>query len=137
MTAGTVTATLLAGGAGAVLRAWAQEAAGRRGDARRGTLAVNLVGTALLGVLVGAQPPAAVLAIVGAGFCGGLTTFSTWMVQAVVPSPDGAPPRPGPRTVGALGVLAAGLAVGAVALLLGRTLAAGAVLADLRLGVLP
>jgi fluoride exporter len=118
-----VALTLLAGALGAVLRGWVQHTAGARGHARRGTLAVNLAGTALLGLVVGADAPTAVLAVVGAGLCGGLTTFSTWMVQTVTAEPGSTPPpRPGPvlrRVGGAVGVLGVGVAVGVAALAVG------------------
>jgi CrcB protein len=43
-----------------------------------GTLTVNVVGSAVLGVLLGLRDISpAVLALVGTGFCGTLTTFST------------------------------------------------------------
>lgn len=54
----------------------------------RGTLAVNLSGSLLLGVLAGSlEGPA--LAVLGAGLCGGLTTFGTWSAEVA----DGGPTR--------------------------------------------
>jgi CrcB protein len=48
-------------------------------DPARGTLTVNVAGSALLGLVLGAAAtPPAVVALVGAGFCGTLTTFSTF-----------------------------------------------------------
>lgn len=75
-------AVALAGGVGAGLR----YAVGRLLDAHAwptGTLLVNLAGSALLGALVGGGAPAALLAVVGTGFCGGLTTYSSFAVQTV------------------------------------------------------
>ncbi len=46
------------------------------------TLAVNLVGCFLLG-LVFDRASASVQAAIGTGFCGGLTTFSTFAVEVV------------------------------------------------------
>lgn len=48
----------------------------------RGTLAVNLVGSALLGVLVAADPPSGVLTVFGTAGCGSLTTFGTFVLEA-------------------------------------------------------
>ena len=48
-----------------------------------GTLAVNLTGTFALAVLVGAAPSDRVIFLLGGGFTGGYTTFSTWMVESV------------------------------------------------------
>ncbi|MGX5657637.1 fluoride efflux transporter FluC [Geodermatophilus nigrescens] len=64
--------------AGAPLRLLATRLAARGGrDPALGTLAVNVAGSALLGVLLGlGDVPAPVLALVGTGFCGTLTTFS-------------------------------------------------------------
>ncbi|SDO02550.1 CrcB family protein [Geodermatophilus sp. DSM 45219] len=54
------------------------------GDPARGTLAVNVAGSALLGLLLGAAAaPPAVVALVGTGFCGTLTTFSTFGADVV------------------------------------------------------
>ena len=52
-----------------------------------GTLTVNVLGSAVLGVLLGRSDVSpAVLALVGTGFCGTLTTFSTfgWDVVRLV-----------------------------------------------------
>ena len=67
--------------AGAPLRLLAERVAvARRGRGSvLGTLAVNVGGSAVLGVLLGLRGVSpAVLALVGTGFCGSLTTFSTF-----------------------------------------------------------
>ena len=48
-----------------------------------GTLAVNLVGSFVLGVVVGDAVQGHWLALLGTGFCGGLTTYSAFAVQTV------------------------------------------------------
>lgn len=80
----TLLAVLVGGALGAPLRyltdLWVQS----RHDSvfPWGTFAVNAVGSAVLGVTVGAldagSGPDWVLALVGVGFCGALTTFSTF-----------------------------------------------------------
>jgi CrcB protein len=59
--------------------------AGRWLDQRRhwGTLAVNLVGSFVLGALVGGAVQGHAFALFGTGFCGGLTTYSAFAVQTV------------------------------------------------------
>jgi CrcB protein len=86
-----VTALWVALGAlvGAPLRLLADRAAvARRGPGSvLGTLTVNVAGSAVLGVLLGLRDVSpAVLALVGTGFCGTLTTFSTfgWDVVRLV-----------------------------------------------------
>jgi fluoride exporter len=77
-----VTPLLVAAGAlvGAPLRLLAVRSAARAGrDPAVGTVVVNVLGAALLGALLGAAAvPSWVLALVGTGFCGTLTTFSTF-----------------------------------------------------------
>ena len=72
--------------AGAPLRLLADRiAVARRGAGSvLGTLTVNVAGSALLGLLLGAgDVPAEAVALVGTGFCGTLTTFSTFGVDVV------------------------------------------------------
>jgi CrcB protein len=91
-----VTPLLVVAGAlvGAPLRLLADRiAVARRGRATGlGTLTVNVVGSAVLGLVLGlAAAPSWVVALVGTGFCGTLTTFSTFgfdvvrMVEEKVP----------------------------------------------------
>jgi CrcB protein len=47
-----------------------------------GTLVVNLTGSLALGVLVGAAATHRLAFLLGTGFAGGYTTFSTWMVES-------------------------------------------------------
>jgi CrcB protein len=82
-----VTPLLVVAGAlvGAPLRLLATRLAARGGgDPARGTLLVNVAGAALLGALLGrADVPAWALALLGTGFCGALTTFSTFGADVV------------------------------------------------------
>ncbi|MGY1731402.1 fluoride efflux transporter FluC [Geodermatophilus sp. SYSU D01045] len=82
-----MTPLLVAAGAlaGAPLRLLAVRLAGRAGrDPAVGTLAVNVAGSAVLGVLLGlGHASAAVVALVGTGFCGTLTTFSSFGADVV------------------------------------------------------
>lgn len=55
-----------------------------------GTFAVNLAGSLLLGVLVGLPADAAVMAAAGAGFCGTLTTYSSFSYETLRLTQDGA-----------------------------------------------
>jgi len=54
----------------------------------QGTLAVNVAGSLLLGLFVGLSP--ALYALLGVGFCGAFTTYSTFAVEVVrLPRPRG------------------------------------------------
>lgn len=70
---------------GAPLRLLATHRWDGPGDHRwpHGTLAVNLVGSLVLGALVGAAVDGRLLALLGTGFCGALTTYSSFAVQSV------------------------------------------------------
>lgn len=70
-------AAIVAGGVGAVAR-WA--IAHR---VEHGVTIVNVLGSGLLGALLGLEPSldGGVLLVAGSGFLGGFTTFSTWMVE--------------------------------------------------------
>lgn len=83
-----MTALLVVLGAlvGAPLRLLADRVAvARRGPGSvAGTLTVNVVGSAVLGVLLGLRDVSpVVVALVGTGFCGTLTTFSTFGADVV------------------------------------------------------
>lgn len=86
-----------------------------------GTFAVNVAGSFVLGVVGGLAArggvPPAVVALVGTGFCGALTTFSTFGYETVVLARRGAWWH---ATANVVGSVVAGLA----AVALGYTLAA-------------
>ena len=73
-----------------------------------GTFAVNICGSAVLGLLLGAQShlglPAAAFALLGTGFCGGLTTFSTFGYETLRLLEDGALGEAGVNVLGSLAV---------------------------------
>ena len=57
-----------------------------RGDFPWGTLAINVAGSLLLGLLLGApagRTGTALVALLGTGFCGGFTTFSSFGFETV------------------------------------------------------
>lgn len=78
----------LLGGLGAVARVMLAAAV----DARRargsrlplGTLAVNVSGSVLLGLLAGLAPGDETRLLLGTALLGGYTTFSTWMADSTV-----------------------------------------------------
>ena len=76
-----MTALLVAVGAalGAAARFWV--AHHLDGRTPWGTLLVNVAGSFVLGLVVGASVSADALALLGTGFCGGLTTYSAFSVQ--------------------------------------------------------
>lgn len=83
-----------------------------------GTLSVNVAGSFALG-LVAALAPAPVQALLGAGFCGALTTYSTFSYETLRLAEDGADALAVANVLGSVlaGVVAAFAGVGlAVAL---------------------
>ncbi|HEY2198974.1 MAG TPA: fluoride efflux transporter CrcB [Mycobacterium sp.] len=79
---------VLAGGVGAVLRFLVDRAVARRAARSLpfvglpfGTLAVNISGAALLGLLGGLALSRHTALLAGTAFVGSYTTFSTWMLE--------------------------------------------------------
>jgi CrcB protein len=105
----------LAGGCGAVARALLTHAVQLRvGRAfPLGTLVVNLSGAVVLGVVAGSGLSGSALRIVGVGFVGAYTTFSTWMLETHHAATGGHRGR-------AVANVAVSLAAGLVAVWLGR-----------------
>lgn len=89
MTVTTWLAFALGAGLGAPIRFLVDAAVENRHDnvRPRGTLLVNAVGSLVLGVITGltlrGHISSDVATIVGTGFCGALTTFSTFAVETV------------------------------------------------------
>ena len=77
-----------------------------------GTFVVNVVGSLLLGVLLGARSAPDLVLVLGTGFCGGFTTFSTFSFETVVLTGEG-------RAAVARGYVLASLAAGLGAAYLG------------------
>lgn len=75
----TVLLVALGAAVGAPLRYLAGQRWGR--DLPAGTLAVNVVGSFLLGLFSAWSLGEHALALLGTGFCGGLTTYSAFAVQ--------------------------------------------------------
>jgi CrcB protein len=117
---------VLAGGAlGAVCRFLVDRAFTARVDRGLpwGTFTVNMAGSLLLGVLAGAGStlPSWLGQLVGTGFCGALTTYSTFSYETVRLADRG----PGGRRIALLNIAATvvmGLAAAGLGWLLGRKL---------------
>lgn len=106
----------LAGGCGAVARAllthFVNVRAGRAFP--YGTLAVNLSGAVVLGVIAGSGLSGDALRILGVGLVGAYTTFSTWMLETQHSNALGHRGR-------AVANILVSVAAGLVAVWLGRT----------------
>ncbi|GAA3646036.1 fluoride efflux transporter CrcB [Nonomuraea antimicrobica] len=85
-----------------------------------GTLAVNVAGSFVLGLLVGLPADAAWFAVAGTGFCGALTTYSTFSYETLRLVQDGS------RFYALANIVAsvvAGLGAGAAGLLAAQAIA--------------
>jgi CrcB protein len=84
-------------------------------------VAVNVLGSFLLGVLVTVGGLSEdVRLVLGVGFLGGFTTFSTFTVQIVLEADGG---RPGTAAAYLLASVVAGIAAAVLGYVVGRTLA--------------
>lgn len=120
MTGWTILLVGLGAAVGAALRYLADTAVRSRfGTAFPwGTLAVNVAGSLVLGALVGATPvlPVTVRSAVGTGFCGALSTYSTFSHEVVALTERRATPT-------ACGYLLASVVLGVLAAAAGWALA--------------
>ncbi len=109
----TLLAVLVGGALGAPLRYLTDRWVQSRHDSVLpwGTFAVNVVGSGVLGVTAAAvdaaSGPAWVLPLVGVGFCGGLTTFSTFGFETLRLVEEGSV---GAAALNSLGSVVVGLA---------------------------
>ncbi|WP_250002366.1 fluoride efflux transporter CrcB [Actinoplanes sp. M2I2] len=80
----TVLLVALGAAVGAPLRYLIDQALKKKaGTFPVGTFVVNVAGSALLGFLIGVPTPADMTALLGTGFCGALTTYSTFSLEAL------------------------------------------------------
>ena len=123
LTAGALVLVCLAGGVGAVVRVLLDGELRARTGRAVGTGVVNVVGSLVIGLATGllsAPGGSTLLAVVATGFCGGVTTFGTAVVEVLRLAGDR-------RPAAALGAAAVTVVVSTGAagagLLLGRALA--------------
>ncbi|MBP2706891.1 fluoride efflux transporter CrcB [Microbispora sp. RL4-1S] len=111
----TIALVFLGGAAGAPARYLTDRFVQRRHDSvfPWGTLTVNVTGSFVLGLLLAARAsaglPADAAGLLGTGFCGALTTFSTFGFETVRLAEEGSLPEAGLNALGGLvlGLLAA------------------------------
>jgi CrcB protein len=108
------------GGAGAVARFLLDAAVSARAGRTFpwGTLAVNLTGAFVLGVLTGVALSGDLARLLGTGVLGAYTTYSTWMLESQRLGEDG-------RLPAALANLVIALVLGLAAAALGRAIGEG------------
>ncbi len=80
-----------------------------------GTFTVNVAGSFVLGLVAGSTPDPAVLALLGTGFCGALTTFSTFSYETMRLAQDGGWSRALGNVLGSVLAGLAAVAAGLVA----------------------
>jgi CrcB protein len=84
-----------------------------------GTLTVNVVGSMLLGFLVGLPADHALTALLGTGFCGTLTTYSTFSFETMKLARSGERLLAGANAIGSV---LAGLGAAYVGLLIAQAI---------------
>ncbi|WP_250029016.1 fluoride efflux transporter CrcB [Paractinoplanes maris] len=116
----TVLLIALGAAVGAPLRYLTDQALKKRaGTFPLGTFVANVLGSLLLGFVIGLPAPAGVMALVGTGFCGALTTYSTFSLEALTLYESGERSR---ATTYVLASLIIGLSAAALGHLAGSTL---------------
>lgn len=111
----TALVLVVAGGAGAVVRLVATRLFQQPGGLPGGTAFVNLLGAFAIGWVAVRHDVDSVAFAWQAGFLGGLTTFSTWMVESLALFPH----RGTAATVNVVGAALAGIALAALGAWLG------------------
>ncbi|WP_423996420.1 fluoride efflux transporter FluC [Halorubrum trapanicum] len=119
MTAAPLLATALVGVGGA-LGAVSRHAVGLRVEGRRSVLLVNALGSFALGAVSAAPIGSTAALLLGVGFCGAFTTFSSFAVGTVRATSES-----GARA--AASIAASNLVAALAAFLLGTLLVAGSV----------
>jgi fluoride exporter len=119
MTIAVWTGVVLLGGAGAVCRFLLDRAVSKwiGRPFPFGTLTVNLSGATLLGFLAGLALSPHVALMVGTGFVGSYTTFSTWMLETQRLSEER-------QVVAAFANIAVSVALGVTAAWIGQSIGA-------------
>jgi CrcB protein len=104
----------LLGGCGALARFLLDGAVSERAGGRfpLGTLAVNLSGSLLLGLLAGLALHGDALLLAGTATLGSYTTFSTWMLESHRLAEDGQWPTVAANLAGSVALGLAGVALG-------------------------
>ena len=85
---GPVASVLLVGTGGAA-GAVARHSVGSVIEGQNSVISVNLVGSFILGVVSAIPGASTVMLLVGVGFCGGFTTFSSFAVETVATAESG------------------------------------------------
>ncbi|MCS0788226.1 fluoride efflux transporter CrcB [Cytobacillus firmus] len=70
---------------GAICRLWVSQVINKRNVSRfpAATLVINLIGSLLLGIMVGSGIEGSLFMLIGTGFMGAFTTFSTFKLEAI------------------------------------------------------
>lgn len=84
MTGAVIAGVALAGGLGSLSRVMVDAWARRVVPAPWGIAVVNVTGALALGLLLGGGRSGGLVLVLGAGFLGAYTTFSTWILDAVL-----------------------------------------------------
>ncbi|SNR69666.1 fluoride efflux transporter FluC [Halorubrum vacuolatum] len=99
-------------GTGGAAGAVARHTVGSSIEGRESVTTVNLVGSFILGVVSGVPGASSAMLLVGVGFCGAFTTFSSFAVETVTTAESGDPLPAAQFTVanliGAIGTLLLG-----------------------------